>query len=167
MFLALQEDTEDTQSSCAIAFEDFNSLYTATNTIIANNSDYSEGLSEKGNGTANDVGFVMYKVIKMCDVVVQFSNLWVECGADNYMLSVGRTTTSFSGFLNTLVNFFWRYWGSEDASNYMKISQAVTDSDIASAGQGFGIFMRSFLMADIASEQTANEDYVEIGYFVA
>jgi len=83
------------------------------------------------------------------------------------MLSVGRTTTSVSGALNTLVNFFWRYWGSEDASNYMKISQAVTDSDIASAGQGFGIFMRSFLMADIASQQTANEDYVEIGYFVA
>jgi len=59
-FLALQEDTEDTQSSCASAFEDFDTLYVATNTIISTNADYVEGLSEKGNGTANDVGFFMY-----------------------------------------------------------------------------------------------------------
>ena len=166
-YLALQEDTQDDTSECLTGFDEFSALLTETVTLTADQTDYQAGLNTKGNGTATDAGFYMYAALKWADVGTQFSDMWVGCQTADFMTAIDKSVTSLSGAVNTLIAFFWRYWGEEDSANYEMISTAVTNNDPIAAGEGFGIFIKNLFMIDIATNETDNEFYDIVSYITA
>ena len=170
--LSLQDDTTDTSSTCYEDFHHYEELYNHVATLIADTTDYTAGLTAKGNSFSltgnsysigNAAGFVMYQVSHIADVVIEFVEVYHGCRLDYYMLSVGKSLTSVPGFLNTGTNFLWRALSNDDEAIYTAISAGIADDDKAAVGAGFGEFIKIFLMADIPS--TASEfNYEFVNY---
>ena len=95
------------------------------------------------------------------DVVIDSVEIFSNCKLENQLLSVGKTVTSVSGALNTVTNFFWRNFSTQqsDKDLYSKISTAATNVDAINGGAGFGEFMRLLLMTDIPNPQGDIEYY--------
>ena len=66
----------------------------------------------------------MYKINYVADIIVDTSAVWGDCKIEYFMLSMGKTVTSVSGFLNTLTNYFWRQFSTTaaDQAIYSEIS---------------------------------------------
>ncbi len=159
--LGMQGDKADLTTDCLENYDTYLELYNEVLAITADSTEYAQGISEKGNGATlpghtdpgSAAGFWMYKALNYSDIIMQAVDVYSGCRLDYYMLSLGRTTTSVSGALNTGVNLAWRglVVPEEDAEIYRQISTAVTNMDKAAAGDGFGQFLAALLMTETPS----------------
>ena len=145
------------------AFNKYKTIWDDTTTKTADNTEYSAGLTEKGNGTANDIGFIMYTIELWTDPFIAFPELWEKCYIPDYMLAVSKPVTSVSGLIDFGTTFFWRFFSDEDAILYGELSQAVTDGDAAVSGAKMGTFLKELFKTSI-QEATSTATYEEVGY---
>lgn len=164
--LSLQEDTQNNTSQCIEGYNDFYTLLSETITLTADQTDYQAGLSTKGNGSSTTAGFVMYQVQKWADVGTQFSDFWVGCNIEAYLTSVDKAVTSFSGAVDFIITFFWRYFSEEDGELYTELTQALYDEDYLTAGARAGTFFKEMLKTLIPDEAVDNT-YTEVDYISA
>lgn len=67
------------------------------------------------------------------------------------MISVGKKVNSFSGFLDGVVNFIFRYFG--DTSSQTTFDGYVVANDVLSIGIYFGTWTKAFFSTEISAYQ--------------
>ncbi len=106
----------------------------------------------------------MYKILKYSDVVVDSVDLYALCNAKDYMLALGKSVTSVNGAIQLTVSTLYRLFGTDDAANYETLSNAVTATDIPTAGTSFAFFIKGLLQTELPTETDATTFYDFVGY---
>ena len=110
-----QEDPTSITSECILSFFEYKERFRAIIDVTASNISYSTGRTSKGSGTPTVVGFYMEKITMYMDIPVMVTNTYNHCSIDYFFEKFGKICTSLSGALDLLTNFFWRFFGTEDA----------------------------------------------------
>lgn len=157
----MQQDKGSTTSECIVTFDEFIVLADQIATNVGSDADYLAGILAKGQGEGTSVGFQIDKFQSYFDAGIYSVNVFNYCDLDYYLMAIGKSTGSTSGFFNQLVNLGYRFFDEDDAIIYYNMSVAIGEDDTDEVGKNFGLFLSAFLMVEVPDTTTA-PDYQRV-----
>ena len=150
----MQKDDGNTSSQCITTFDKFIVLQNGIAAKLSTDADYFKGIATKGQGNGSHAGFLIDAGQKYFDVIIYGVNVFNYCDFNLYLKAVGKAFGSSSGFVNQMINFFWRFFSYDDSVIYYNMSVAMMKHDVTGTGKQFGKFLKLFLMVATPEETT-------------
>lgn len=157
----MQQDRGNTTSECIVTFDEFIELSETILATVADDTDYLAGLLAKGQGSGTNVGFLIDKFQSYFDAGIYSVNIFNYCDLDYYLMAIGKSTGSTSGFFNQLVNLGYRFFSEDDAIIYYNMSVAIGEDDTEEVAKNFGLFLAAFLMVEVP-DTTSTPSYQSV-----
>ena len=104
----LQGDTTNTETDCLHGYDSMRILWSDVKDVFEDISYYTDALIAKGQGNGTDAGYAMEKFERMVDLATGMTDVYNECKIDLYMQSVSKSIQNLSGFINQVINVFFR-----------------------------------------------------------
>lgn len=108
---------------------------------------YYEAHAFKGNGVGSSLGKTMKNVEKYMAIYVKAADVYNQCDLDYYMIAIGDSLTTVSGFANFSVNFLWRWLAEDDL--YDDLADGLAAKDFREVGRDMGTFIKILTAAEI------------------
>lgn len=143
--LYMQQDAGNETSECITTFDEFITLFNESLSAVESDAAYYEGLAAKGQGSGTEYGFMIEKGQRYIDNAIFGVNVFNYCNLDDYLVSLGKSLGSASGFVNQVTNLFWRFFSTEDQENYYNMSVGITNKDTDAVGEAMGLFLSALL----------------------